>query len=205
MELTKELLHGSCWISPLMPLTARYILALWTCSSRFRKCDIAWSDELLHELVSFVSWLTFDRRHCERVIGITIPYGVEIISDSIGVEPRFLNQVEMPDTVKKIGDWFLSGCRYLKRIRLSNSLVQVGNHFLSGCCDLLEIDLPNTLESSGTYFLFDCTKLHKIKPMHIFSTKWYRILFCIQRYKCLVVKNSKIFVRYEDGYMSRIC
>ncbi|MBQ1723528.1 MAG: leucine-rich repeat domain-containing protein, partial [Muribaculaceae bacterium] len=86
---------------------------------------------------------------------------------SIGQKAFYGNsvkRVEMPNTVKSIGNQAFCFCENLRQITFSNSLKQIGKNAFYYCHDILELELPATLTSVGEGAFYYC---HKVDSLFI--------------------------------------
>lgn len=73
-----------------------------------------------------------------------------------------LVQVDVSDKVTFIADYLFYYCTKLSIINLPNTLKKIGNSTFLGCSNLTEVKLPSSLTSIGTYAFCDCPKLSKV-------------------------------------------
>ncbi len=82
---------------------------------------------------------------------ITIPIGVEVISDNLFYKNDFIIELELPDTIKSIGKSSFSECNNLKKIKLPKYLESVEDYSFCNCKNLSNIIWPETLKTVGDY------------------------------------------------------
>ena len=70
-----------------------------------------------------------------------------------------LAEVNMPDSVKKIGDGAFSFCSALTEITIPNSITKIGNGIFSHCSELTHITIPNSVTEIGDYAFAFCYNL----------------------------------------------
>lgn len=87
--------------------------------------------------------------------------GTVVICDSV-FKDSSLEIINLPDSVKKIGDSAFSGCKYLKSINIPSSLCYFGKLVFSECKSLQNISLPPSLEVIKEYMFNCCTSLKEI-------------------------------------------
>lgn len=89
---------------------------------------------------------------------LEIPAGVtEIGNDAFS--DSSLAEVNMPDSVKKIGDGAFSFCSALTEITIPNSITKIGNGIFSHCSELTHITIPNSVTEIGDYAFAFCYNL----------------------------------------------
>ena len=89
---------------------------------------------------------------------LEIPAGVtEIGNDAFS--DSSLAEVNMPDSVKKIGDGAFSFCSALTEITIPNSITKIGNDIFSHCSELTHITIPNSVTEIGDYAFASCYNL----------------------------------------------
>ena len=74
-----------------------------------------------------------------------------------------LEEIKLPNNLGKNDNWAFINCKYLKRIEIPDSVKEIGNSCFLNCENLEEIKLPNNLEKIGKDAFFNCKKLKKIE------------------------------------------
>ena len=82
---------------------------------------------------------------------ITLPRGVEEISEFVFYNFTDLRSVTLPDSLKTICDNAFTGCKNLETVNLGNGLKTIGQWAFSECTSLKEIEFPESLEKIGAY------------------------------------------------------
>ena len=62
--------------------------------------------------------------------------------------------IDLPNSVKDIGEYAFFNCSRLKNIRMPEYLVTIGNWCFSGCDSLAVVDIPNTVTYIGDYAFY---------------------------------------------------
>lgn len=73
-----------------------------------------------------------------------------------------LQRLYLPDTIKKIGAYAISGCTALTVLHLPEALEEISHHMLSGCISLQSLGLPATLRVIEEYAFYDCRNIQKL-------------------------------------------
>lgn len=87
--------------------------------------------------------------------------GTVVICDGV-FKDSSLETIDLPDSVKKIGDSAFSGCKHLKRIKIPSTINYFGTGVFSGCSSLQSISLPFSLEMIRKYMFNGCSSLKEI-------------------------------------------
>lgn len=87
--------------------------------------------------------------------------GTVVICDGV-FKDSSLETIDLPDSVKKIGDSTFSGCKHLKRIKIPSTINYFGTGVFSGCSSLQSISLPPSLEMIRKYMFNGCSSLKEI-------------------------------------------
>ena len=77
-----------------------------------------------------------------------LPEGVTIICDRAFMNRATYEEIDLPDSLKYIGDQAFAGCHRLKSIRIPAG-VQVSENAFEGCSPLLKTEIPYIDKSSG--------------------------------------------------------
>ena len=71
---------------------------------------------------------------------------------------NFFKIVNIPGSVRRIGNGAFSGCRYLTTVNLSEGIKEIGNSAFSRC-SIKELSLPASVEQIGDYVFSGCSSL----------------------------------------------
>ena len=74
-----------------------------------------------------------------------------------------IQTVEIPETVKSIGDRAFQGCVYLKSVNLPDGLYYLGMNVFHNCESLTTITIPESLTEIRDRTFYNCKSLHSIK------------------------------------------
>lgn len=74
-----------------------------------------------------------------------------------------LETVEIPNSVKAIGNNSFSRCRNLHSINIPSSVTSIGNYAFRDCSKLESIDLPDSIVSIGDYAFVRCKLISHIR------------------------------------------
>ena len=75
---------------------------------------------------------------------------------------RLFTAVNLPDTLKKIGDYAFINCANLGEISLPEGIKSIGERAFEKCFSLVTVNLPESLETIGNMAFMDCIKLFNI-------------------------------------------
>lgn len=70
-----------------------------------------------------------------------------------------MESIEIPDSVKVIGEAVFSGCEKLKKVKLPAGLTEIDRLVFNECKSLERIEIPDTVKSIGNYAFCKCEKL----------------------------------------------
>ena len=71
-------------------------------------------------------------------------------------------EVEVPASVKEIGDWAFGGCAHLQKATLPATLSHIGDSAFKGCRKLQDLHFPNSLLSIGEWAFYQCESFEEI-------------------------------------------
>ena len=119
------------------------------------------------------------------ILSLKIPEGVTAIGDNAFLDFKKLSEIQLPSTLKKIGDRAFEGCESLKLINIENvsmigvrafagckslSKIHFGDNIgylcnatFCGCTAIEEMDIPKNISYIGCECFKDCTGLTAIK------------------------------------------
>ena len=114
-----------------------------------------------------------------KVKNIIISKGIEETGNfSIGYNFT-IETVEIPSTMRTLGENFISSDSALKTVKIKEGLEIIGDGAFSGCEQLTNIELPNSLKTIGWNVFSDCTALEEILiPESVDTIKSYAFSGC---------------------------
>ena len=93
---------------------------------------------------------------------VTLPEGLEIISNSAFSYCKKLERINLPNTIHTIDSYAFSGCHRLTDITLPVGLTEIASSLFSDCKSLKTISIPKGVTIIGQYAFDDCTNLESI-------------------------------------------
>jgi len=93
---------------------------------------------------------------------VTIPYGINFISDDAFAGQTAIETLVFPSTLEKIGNNAFSGCANLKSIQFAEGLTTIGNRAFEDCCKVANISIPRSVDTIGTYAFRNCSSLTNV-------------------------------------------
>lgn len=84
-----------------------------------------------------------------------IPYGVEKIGNGAFSGSKFLEEINIPDTLRDIDDFAFSNCMNLKKAGIPFGVVKIGDCAFCECVSLTEVYLPRSLKYLGEDVFFE--------------------------------------------------
>jgi len=133
-----------------------YIVSIGTCA--FRNCKRLKSIKL-----SRISHIEEDAfAGCESLLHVDFSQGtIKSIPQNLFYNCNSLEDVELPDTIKKIGDNSFFGCEKLS-ITLTENIKTIGNSAFNGCKNLSFLSMPIFLQHIGRQAFKNCKALSGI-------------------------------------------
>lgn len=80
-----------------------------------------------------------------------------------GFEDQEITGVNMPNTIKRIGEGGFAYCDKIKKIELPSSVTRIEDSCFSWCEGLTEITLPESLEYIGSLCFYRCTSIKELE------------------------------------------
>lgn len=105
----------------------------------------------------------FDGINKYSVTSVQIPYGVEIIGPETFRDCSNLNKIDIPDTVRCIGEAAFLGCVSLENIKLPSELMFIGARAFKECANLTDITIPGTVKDINEETFMSCDCLTEVK------------------------------------------
>lgn len=107
-----------------------------------------------------------------------IPNTVKIIAD-YAFSLSQLSNIELPDTLTKIGNGAFYFCSNLTGITIPNSVTSIGDFAFYSCSNISEITIPNGVTRIGNYTFSSCDNLTNISiPNTVTSIGNYAFGYC---------------------------
>lgn len=91
------------------------------------------------------------------VIQVNIPLSVKTIGNAAFSNSKLLESFSMPESVESIGTSLFRGCTSLKSIKLSSKLTKIPDYTFSNCNQLESLTIPDEVTFIGDYALENCT------------------------------------------------
>lgn len=98
----------------------------------------------------------------DKVVSITVPYGVSYIDKNVFWECDNLESISLPDTVERIGEGTFWACPKLKSIRIPFKVTKLEPYTFAECKSLKSVELPKGLKSIEEGVFDTCPKLADI-------------------------------------------
>ena len=110
---------------------------------------------------------------------IEIPNSVKHIGNFAFSGCVRLTHIEIPNSVKTIGEGAFQKCTGLTHIVIPNSVKQIRQSAFYGCTSLTSIEIPNSVKKIGKSAFFDCTSLtHIVIPNSVTEIGAYAFYRC---------------------------
>ena len=73
-----------------------------------------------------------------------------------------ITEIEIPNTITKVGDYQFSGFSNVIDVVILNSATSIGTYAFSGCSSLESVEIPNSVTSIGSSAFYYCSSLESI-------------------------------------------
>ena len=90
---------------------------------------------------------------------VNIPLSVKTIGNAAFSNSKLLESFSMPESVESIGTSLFSGCTSLKSIKLSSKLTKIPDRTFSNCNQLESLTIPDEVTFIGDYAFENCTRI----------------------------------------------
>ncbi len=98
----------------------------------------------------------------KKVTKVEIPHSVREIGDAAFQSCDELTSITIPGSVKKIGVAVFFGCTKLSTVVLEEGLSVIGNNMFAFCLALKTVEIPSSVKRIEALSFFDCTSLESI-------------------------------------------
>ncbi len=96
------------------------------------------------------------------ITSINMPNSVKTIGDNAFSNCLSLLSVSIPNSVTSIGSSVFSGCSALTSVTIGNSVTSIGGFVFSGCSGLTSVTIPNSVTSIGGSAFSGCSSLTSV-------------------------------------------
>ena len=137
--------------------------------------------------------------YCMSLDKINIPQTEELPED-LFYECRALEEVTVPEGVKRLSENVFRGCTGLKRVTLPETLKIIGYRSFYGCKALTVLKMPAVLESCGADVFYGCESLLEINIPQMEELPSQMFYNCKALYKVTVPDGVKKISRNAFSY-----
>ena len=96
---------------------------------------------------------------CTSLTTINLPDSVKSIGNTAFQSCSSLTTINLPSSLKSIGDNAFNGCTLLTTINLPDGVTSIGISAFNGCSSLTTINLPDGVTSIGNDVFYNCSSL----------------------------------------------
>ncbi len=128
---------------------------------------------------------------------VQIPDSVKYLGEAAFDGCSELTDITIPDNVRTIGAWTFAYCKSLEGISIPNGVTTIGDYAFGGCESLTSIHIPASVTSIDSGFILDCNEITEITvaPENMFFTSESGILFNKDKtmvIRCLPSKSGDV-------------
>lgn len=103
-----------------------------------------------------------------------------------------VTEIQLPSSVKIVGEWAFRTCKSLNKIVFSEGLEEMGKEVFFEDTELKEIELPDTLTKIGPQLFYYCENLKKVKlPKNLKEITWGIFANCQDLEEIIWPENCK--------------
>lgn len=141
---------------------------------------------------------------------IDIPYTVRIIGDNAFAGCYYLFNLDIPDSVVSIGNRAFSGCHALQNITIPPSVCCIGTYAFSGCSKINKIDIPEGVVSIGDYAFLRCNDLVSIDIPYTLTTIGKTIFYGCESLTSIFIpmgtkeKFERLLPQYKEKLVEKV-
>ncbi len=114
-----------------------------------------------------------------KIPSIVNGYSVVEIAEDALAGCTYVEELTIPNTVKKIGAGAFASCSGLTKVKLSDKLTEIPEGAFMGCANLTEVVLPESLETISIGAFYGCSSLSEIElPETLVTVEDYAFQRC---------------------------
>lgn len=99
----------------------------------------------------------------DTVRHVVIAPGCTAIADFVFQKHHNLESIDLPDTLRTIGERAFCGCEKLREVNIPDSVIGIGKGAFSGCKNLEKVHLPRNLTQIHDDTFFYCASLENVQ------------------------------------------
>ncbi len=130
-------------------------------------------------------------------------YAVDAIDQNAFYGCRELTSIEIPNTVKTIGDYAFCYCNGLTRIEIPNSVITIGEQAFFECSRLESVIIGNSVTSIGNYAFYYCSNLVEVNCLALNPPSISLYTFNCYDRATLIVPRKRVESYRQDNYWRR--
>ena len=116
---------------------------------------------------------------CESLVSVEIPNSVKIIGNEAFYGCSSLTSIDIPASVESIGDGAFWECKSLTSVEIPNSVEIIREQTFAYCSSLASVEIPNSVKSIGNDAFFGCRSLASVDiPASVKSIGSYAFMYC---------------------------
>ena len=100
--------------------------------------------------------------YCENLLRVDLPESVKIIGDDAFYCSSSLKEIEIPYGMTEIGARAFAGCSSLEKIDIPNTVTSIGEHAFSSCVGLTSVTIPDSVICIEDSTFSSCTGLTSV-------------------------------------------
>lgn len=119
------------------------------------------------DLIENEDWDEFFQNAPDGIGGVLYEAGIEFTNNMIKI-PDWLfynskiEDIIIPNSVTKIGDYSFAGCTCLTSVTIPDSVISIGSYAFSSCSSLESIKLPDSVTRISEGAFYDCKILKSV-------------------------------------------
>ncbi|MCR5251680.1 MAG: leucine-rich repeat protein [Lachnospiraceae bacterium] len=99
---------------------------------------------------------------CSKLKSVSVPVGMEVLPAFAFTSANYLEEIQLPQTLKEIKNQGFYGCSSMESIELPYSLEKIGRSAFYSCSKLWYISIPDTVTVIPSYAFYGCKALEGI-------------------------------------------
>ncbi len=112
--------------------------------------------------ITYLGKYMLNARNCKEPMVYRVREGTLLIADEAFMDVGTVSDITLPESLKYIGNYALSGCESITSLTIPDGVMEIGSHAFSSCPSLTEVIIGNSVEILSEGLFSYCDNLSEI-------------------------------------------